>query len=118
LLARGDRDAALREALQEPPDTNGVQQSGLAIVYSAIGRKADSDAALAALIKEHGDRCAFEIAVAYAMRGQSEEAVDWLERAYMQKDPGLVYFRVELPQQGRSLGPRFGAFLRKMNLAE
>jgi TolB-like protein/Flp pilus assembly protein TadD len=118
LLARGDRDAALREALQEPADTNGVQQSGLAIVYSALGRKADSDTALAGLIKEHADRCAFVIAVAYATRGQSDEAVDWLERAYVQKDPGLVYLRVELPQQGRSLGPRFTAFLHKMNLPE
>jgi TolB-like protein/Flp pilus assembly protein TadD len=118
LLARGDRDAALREALQEPADTNGVQQSGLAIVYSALGRKADSDAALAVLIKEHADRCAFEIAVAYAMRGQSDDAVDWLERAYEQKDPGLVYLKVELPQQGRLLGPRFKTFLRKMNLPD
>ena len=95
-----------------------MQQSGLAIVYSALQRKADSDAALATLVKEHADRCAFEIAVAHAMRGQSDEAVDWLERAYAQKDPGLVYLRVELPQQGRLLGPRFKTFLRKMNLPE
>jgi len=118
LLARGDRDGALREALLEPADTNGVRQSGLAMVYSALGRKADSDAALAGLIKEHADRCAFVTAVAYAMRGQSDEAVNWLERAYRQKDPGLVYLRVELPQQGGLLGPRFRAFLREMNLAE
>jgi hypothetical protein len=38
------------------------------------------------LIKEHADESAFEIAEVYGFRGQSDEAMHWLERAYAQKD--------------------------------
>jgi hypothetical protein len=48
--------------------------------------KAESDAALARLIKEHADESAFEIAEVYGFRGQSDEAMHWLERAFAQKD--------------------------------
>ena len=53
---------------QERPTTR--KQVGLAIVYYALGRKADSDAALARLLKEQADEYAFDIAEVYAFRGQ------------------------------------------------
>ena len=42
----------------------------------------------------------------------------WLERAYTQKDSGLVYVRVDLPLKNLEGDPRYKAFLRKMNLRE
>ncbi len=42
----------------------------------------------------------------------------WLERAYAQKDPDLVYLKAELPEKSLAADPRFKAFLRKMNLPE
>jgi tetratricopeptide (TPR) repeat protein len=116
LLARGDRDAALL-AMQEET-TEGARLAGLAIAYYALGKKADSDAALAQAIKTYADLYAFEIAVAYAFRKQSDEAMHWLERAYAQKDSGLVYVKVELPLKNVEGDPRYKAFLRKMNLPE
>jgi adenylate cyclase len=116
LLARGDRDGALLEMQQET--TEDVQYWGLAIAYYALGRKSDSDAALSRLIKEHADGDAYGIAEVYAYRGQSDEAMHWLERAYAQKDPNLCYLKPELPKKTLAADPRFKAFLRKMNLPE
>jgi TolB-like protein/Flp pilus assembly protein TadD len=116
LLARGDRDAALVEMQQETTDLG--QQEGLAIVYSALGRKTDSDAALARMLKEQADGNAFGIAEVYAFRGQSDEAMHWLGRAYAQKDSGLYYIKGELPLKNLESDPRYKAFLRKMNLPE
>jgi hypothetical protein len=73
---------------------------------------------LASMLKEHADGYAFYIAEVYAFRGRSDEAMHWLDRAYAQKDPFLIYVKVELPQKSLAADPRFKAFLRKMNLPE
>jgi TolB-like protein/predicted Zn-dependent protease len=117
LLARGEREAALREMQQETPDDGG-QQAGLAIVYYALGRQAESDAALARMLKEHADMSAYIIAEAYAFRGQSGEAIHWLERAYAQKDANMLLLKCEMPQRSLAADPHFKAFLRKMKLPE
>jgi TolB-like protein/Tfp pilus assembly protein PilF len=116
LLERGDRDAALVEMQQEQQEVG--QLSGLPMVYYALGRKAESDDALARLIKEHADESAFEIAEVYGFRGQSDEAMHWLERAYVQKDPSLYQIKSHLALKGLAEDPRFKAFLKKMNLPE
>ena len=59
-------------------------------MYYALGRKADSDAALAHMLKEQADGEAFEIAEVYAFRGQSDEAMHWLDRAYAQKESAVL----------------------------
>jgi TolB-like protein/Tfp pilus assembly protein PilF len=114
LLARGDRDAALAEMQQET--TDDIKQQGLALVYHALGRKAESDAALAWLLKEHAKDDADPIAEVYAFRGQPDEAMHWLERAYAQKDVGLSGVKGDLLLKSLKADPRFKAFLRKMNL--
>jgi hypothetical protein len=52
----------------------------------------------------------------YGFRGQSDEAMYWLERAYAQKDPSLYQVKSYLPLKGLAEDPGFKAFLRKMNL--
>ena len=87
LLAPGQREAALAAMQRETPE--GAQLAGLAIAYYALGRKAESDAALARMVHEQADLLAFEIAEAFAFRGDVDEALRWLERAYAQKDSAL-----------------------------
>ena len=116
LLARGDRDTALVEMQQETSDE--AQQGGLAIVFDALGRKADSDAGLARMLKEQVDGNAFGIAEVYAFRGHADEAMRGLARAYAQKDPSLVYIEADLPLKNIENNPRYKAFLRKMKLPE
>lgn len=42
--------------------------------------------------------------------------MQWLERAYAQKDPSLYYVKGDLPLKSLERDPRFATFLRKMNL--
>jgi TolB-like protein/thioredoxin-like negative regulator of GroEL len=116
LLERGDRDAALLEMQQETQD-DGKRQ-GLAIVYYALGRKADSDAALAGMLQKDAEGNAFGIAEVYAFRGQPDEAMHWLERAYAQKDAYLYSVRRDSLLKNLEGDPRYKAFLHKMNFPE
>jgi tetratricopeptide (TPR) repeat protein len=116
LLARGDHANALLEMQKETTDAG--KREGLAIVYYALGRRSDSDAALAGMLQKDAELNAFGIAEVYGFRGQTDEAMHWLERAYAQKDAYLyIIKRDELFQKLRT-DPRFKAFLRKMNLPE
>ena len=116
LLARGQRDAALAEAQLETDDATRLV--GLAIVYHSLERKVDSDAALAQLQNDPADVFAFGIAEVYAYRGEADQALQWLDRAYARKDSTLYTIKGDWPFRGLEADPRYQAFLRKMNLPE
>jgi hypothetical protein len=94
------------------------KRHGLAIVYWALGRKSDSDAALAGMLKDQTGGSAVEIAEVYAFRGQSDEAVHWLERAYAQKERYLFYIKSDRLLKNLESDPRFKAVVHKMNLPD
>jgi len=114
LLALGRRDEALK--VMQQARRGRVQ--GLILIYYALGRKADSDAQLAALTREHASDDAFSIAESHAYRGESDEAIRWLDRAYAQKDPTLYLVKGDLRLKNLEPDPRYKAFLRKMKLPE
>jgi TolB-like protein/DNA-binding winged helix-turn-helix (wHTH) protein len=87
-----------------------------AIAYHALGRKKESDAALSNLITKYHASMAYQIAQVYAFRNQSNEAFEWLDRAYAQRDDGLIGTRVEPLLKNLHNDPRFAAFLKKLNL--
>jgi TolB-like protein/Flp pilus assembly protein TadD len=115
-LERGDRGGALREMQQESIDDR--RQQGLAVVYYALGRKTEGDAALAGMLKNQANGNALGIAEVYAFRGQADEAMHWLERAYGQKDPYLHVIKSQWLLKNLVADPRYKAFLKKMNLPE
>jgi len=86
------------------------------IAYYALGRKKESDAALSKLVTKYHASNAFEIARVYAFRNQPNEAFEWLERAYAQRDNSLVVTKVEPLLKSLHNDPRFAAFLKKLNL--
>src|SRR5277367_232346 len=87
-----------------------------AITYHALGREKESDAALTELIAKYQATNAYEIAQVYAFRNQSNEAFEWLDRAYAQRDGGLITTKVDLLLKSLHGDPRFTAFLKKLNL--
>jgi len=87
-----------------------------ALTYYALGRKKESDAALSELITKYHASNAFEIATIYAFRNQTDEAFEWLDRAYAQRDPSMMATRVEPLLKSLHNDPRFAAFLKKLNL--
>jgi len=116
LLLQGNFQGALAEMQQERTDSS--RYVGLAMVYHALGRRAESDAALAQAVHEHAQDDAWEIADAYAYRGELDQAFAWLDRAYSQKDAGLYLIKSDPFFKNHKDDPRYKAFLRKMNLPE
>jgi len=115
LLARSQPDAALAAALIEPDEAARLAASSMA--YFALGRKTESDAALAKTVNHFRNRQT-GIAGNYAFRGESDEAFKWLDRAYAERDPQL--YRIKAASEFDRLhdDPRYKAFLKKMNLPE
>jgi len=87
-----------------------------ALTYYALGRKKESDAALSELITKYHGSNAFEIATIYAFRNQTDEAFEWLDRAYAQRDPSMMATKVEPLLKSLHGDPRYTALLRKLNL--
>jgi len=86
------------------------------IAYHALGRKKESDAALRELVTKYHASMAYQIAQVYAFRSESDEAFEWLDRAYAQRDSGLVGTNVDPLLKSLHNDPRFTAFLKKLNL--
>jgi TolB-like protein/DNA-binding winged helix-turn-helix (wHTH) protein len=85
------------------------------IAYYALGRKKESDTALSKLIA-NCPQSTYAIAQVYAFRKQSDEAFEWLNRAYAQRNTGLISTKVNPLLKNLHKDPRFAAFLKKLNL--
>jgi TolB-like protein len=116
LLAEGRLDAALEEMQRETAD--GGRDLGLALVYYAMRRTADANAALARLVKERASDRAHQIAEVHAYRMEIDESFAWLDRAFNQKDVELFLILNDPLLQNLESDPRYKAFLRRMNLPE
>jgi TolB-like protein/DNA-binding winged helix-turn-helix (wHTH) protein len=88
----------------------------LALAYHALGRKQESDRALAEMIAKFHADAAYQIAQVYAFRGEADTAFTWLERAYEQRDPGLSFIKGDRLLKTLERDPRYAAFLKKMHL--
>src|SRR6266542_1267920 len=85
------------------------------IAYYALGRKKESDAALSKLITKYHASNTYQIAQVYAFLNRSDEAFEWLDRAYAQRDSSLIGTKVEPLLKSLHNDPRFAAFLKKLN---
>jgi tetratricopeptide (TPR) repeat protein len=81
-------------------------------------RVQESDAALNELIKNEAELAAYQIAQAYAYRGDKDKAFEWLERARRQRDPGLGDLLKDPLLENLRNDARWNAFLHKMGLAD
>jgi len=116
LLLQGKTDAALQEMQQETEDA--WRLSGLPLAFHALGRRGESDAALAALKGKYAGGAAYQIAEVHAFRGEADLAFEWLERAHDQRDGGLADIKGDRFLRGLIGDPRYKAFLRKLKLPE
>jgi TolB-like protein/Tfp pilus assembly protein PilF len=91
---------------------------GLTLAYHALGRHAESDAALAQLKTTHSDGGAVQIAGAHAYRGETDLAFEWLESAYRQRDAGLMVVKSDVLLEGIRRDLRYVALMKRMNLPE
>ena len=114
-LTEGQPEAALREFEQE--SDAGWRLIGLPMAYHALGRRQESDAALAELIAKHERDSAYNIAQVMTIRGQPDLAFEWLEKAIAYGDPGMSEVHVSPLFAGLRADRRWLPFLRKLGRA-
>jgi TolB-like protein/DNA-binding winged helix-turn-helix (wHTH) protein len=90
----------------------------LPIILYANSRASDSEAALKVLIAKHSATDAYYIGMTYAYRREKQLALQWLERAYAQRDPGLLDMIGEPLLNNILAEPRYHAILRAMKLPQ
>ena len=117
LIVRGEIEAALKEIqLEVAPD---AKDAGLAMIYHALHRKGDSDAALARLIRQAGDTWPYSVATVYAYRGEGNKAFQWLEKGLATRDSDqLEGIRGDPEFAALREDARYKTLLHKMNLPE
>ncbi|HET7064588.1 MAG TPA: tetratricopeptide repeat protein [Rudaea sp.] len=115
LLLKGDAKNALVEFEQETSES--YKMIGLPMAYHALGRKADSDAALAALIAKYEKDWSYSIANVYAYRGEFDQAFEWYDKAVEYGDPGLAGIVTVNLSDKIHADPRWLPFLRKIGKA-
>jgi len=59
-----------------------------------------------------------QVAHLYAYAGEKDRALDWLEKAYQERNSQLVYINVAVQWNSLRDDPRFQDLLRRMNLPE
>jgi len=108
------------EAVTEAQDDAGEWARLLIVGCARWSQKrvAESDTALAELIKNDAETAAYQIAEAYAYRGDKDKGFEWLERARRQRDPGLASLRRDPLLENLHGDPRWNAFLHTMGLAD
>jgi len=113
-LLQGRGQEALALAKAESHDV--FRNLAFAMIHHSLGHPAESDTALQTLIDGFGWTAAFQVAEAYAYRGEVEKAYEWLEAAYAQRDPGVAYTAVDELLRPLRGDARWKPFLRRIGL--
>ena len=114
-LMQGRGAQALPVAQAESHDV--FRNLALAMIHHSLGHATESEAALQALIEGFGWTAAYQIAEAYAYRGEVEKAFEWLDRAHAQRDPGVTFSATDSLLRPLHADPRWPPFLQRMGLA-
>ena len=93
-----------------------LQLLGTALAQHDLRRGSESQLALNALVKDYGFNAAYQIAQAYAWRGQKAEAFEWLDRAFVQRDGGLAEVKYDPLLRGLRKDARYRELLTRMGL--
>src|SRR5436190_13354260 len=113
-VQRGDGETALREAQLEPDDS--IRPFELALAHYIRGDKKAADAALAELVANSRNGLAYQIAQAYAVRGEIEKAFEWLQISFDNHDGGTLSLGVDPLLRGLHDDPRYKNLLAKLGL--
>ena len=91
----------------------------LGVAYALAGRKEDAAGAIADL-NERADRQGYsvsgKVAVIHTALGETEQAFEWLERAYVERDPIMLFLTTGSAFDGLRADPRFEDLVRRVGL--
>jgi TolB-like protein/Tfp pilus assembly protein PilF len=112
-LLDGKTDAA-SAVFKRSDDVFGLL--GIALVEHTLGHAKESQEALDKLIQNFANGAAYQIADAYAWRGEADKAFEWLDRGYAQRDGGMYLMSADPLLKSLRSDPRFHALRKKMGL--
>lgn len=115
-LYRGELATAL-QAMQREPNED-YRLGALAIVYWAMGRRTESNAALRSLTEKFASIDAYGVATVHAFRGEIDDAFRWLDRAYRAHDTGMMFLKTDPLLRKLHGDPRLEAILVRMKLTD
>jgi tetratricopeptide (TPR) repeat protein len=113
-VKRGDAQAALAAAQQEP--SGAWQDVALALARQIGSDRSAADAAVRKLIENDTSGSAYQIAQVYALRNDAKATFEWLDHAWSNRDPGIIYLLFDPFILRYKDDPRFGALCRKAGL--
>jgi TolB-like protein/lipoprotein NlpI len=76
-------------AAMQKESFEAFRQLGLVMTHHALGQGAESDRVLAELVGKYERDAAYNIAYVVAVRGETEQAFEWLDKAVEYGDPGI-----------------------------
>ena len=88
----------------------------LGSAYARAGRKNDAAKIINELIQLHeqGSKRSYDIALVYCALGEKEQVLNWLERAYEERDPNTTEIRTVPVWDALRSDPRFVAIVEKI----
>ena len=125
-LVQGKYEAAIDE-LRKGVSLGGHQTvlADLGSAYGLAGRKADAEAVLNQLLEMRRESHVSAICIArvYSRLGENEKAIDWLERAFDERNGEMLFIKGEIegaaendPLQSLGADRRVNAIFQRMNL--
>ncbi|MBT8062953.1 MAG: tetratricopeptide repeat protein [Gammaproteobacteria bacterium] len=116
LLQQGKPAEALEAANKEPSHIYRLTSQSMA--HFALGNSAESDRLLEELIEIGAEVAAYQISQVYGMRGDADQAFEWLERSYANRDSGTINVVGDPSFFSLLEDPRFEAIVEKIGLSE
>jgi TolB-like protein/DNA-binding winged helix-turn-helix (wHTH) protein/Tfp pilus assembly protein PilF len=94
--------------------------SGLAHGYAVAGNRTEAEKLLHKLLADSSKHYVspYYIAIVYTGIGETEKAMDWLERAYADRSNGLVFLKVDPQLDSLRTNPRFKALQARLKLPD
>lgn len=113
LFLAGEYEEALLEFDAEPWE--GFTYYGRAMTYFEVGEREKSDAALEKLLNlDDAESWAAQIAMVYAVRGENDEAFEWLDRGLALNDQGVHGTQAFPFFDNLRSDPRFDEFVQRI----
>jgi TolB-like protein/thioredoxin-like negative regulator of GroEL len=96
----------------------GYGLAGIAMAQHSLGNEKESLQALDEEIARYGNGAGFQIAEAFAWRGEKDRAFEWLDRAHARNDGGLAFIKSDPLLANLYDDPRFKAIVAMLGLPQ
>jgi len=116
LLLQDRPEAALQAVAKESDESFRTMAS--AAIHHQLGNQQKAQTALDDLIENYGDFMAFQVAMIYAWRGETDKAFEWLETSFEDRDGGITHLLSGDIFESLYDDPRWEPYLLKLGLLD